>query len=130
MCNSFLNICKASWKNLVEIVWWELHENLIFFQKDGYPFCDKTVLAFLEYFWLVRRLVHALLLFKFFRSFDKMINVAKAKLFLNMVDPINFLDTFWKADRSLKLSSSITRIWRKCNESFGSTAEEATHSQN
>ena len=71
-------------------------------------FVTKNVLTFLEYFWLVRRLVHVTLMisilpsFMFARSFDNMVNVARAKLSVNMVDPINFMDIFWKADSSLK----------------------------
>ena len=111
--NSFLNICKTSWKKFVKIVLWELQEILSYYSKSGNPFCDKNVLTFLEYFWLVRRLVHVTLImlmisilpsFMFARSFGNMVNVARAKLSVNTVDLINFLDIFWKADRSLKQS--------------------------
>ena len=52
ICNSFLSVCMASWQNFMEIVWWEVHEILSFYKKNGYPFCDKKCLSLFGMFFV------------------------------------------------------------------------------
>ena len=85
-------------------------------KTNGYPFCNKNVSVLLDFFLSVKPLIHAKLIigrlpsFMFLRSFDSLLSVTRQKLAVNMVVPINFLDTLWKTDRSFIVAWNI--IWR------------------